>query len=159
MKTGVSPSLIYRKVGLTESQELLCLEERCFVGDRINLRNLRHLLTSPSACCIGVFLDRMLVGSMILLFRRHSHIARIYSLAVSPNARRQGIGKGFVQQAENLAISRDCNRLHLEVRQDNATAIQLYEQARFCLVGEKIGYYEDGADAFVYQKELNKLYV
>jgi len=46
------------------------------------------------------------------------------------------------------------SRLRLEVRKDNAAAIGLYERLDFHRFGEKRGFYEDGADAWRYEKRL-----
>ena len=91
---------------------------------------------------------------MILLFRRTSVSARIYSIAVAPPARGRGIGRRMMQRAENEARKRGCCRMRLEVRMENTTAIRLYESLGFSDTAVIPGYYQDGAHAMVYRKEL-----
>ena len=148
------PSVVCRRVGLKQTDELIALEETCFETDRIVRRNLRRLLCSPSALCVGALQGKDLLGSMIVLFRSNSSIARIYSLAVSPQARGRGIGKRMIAKAEREARPRGCKRLRLEVRKDNRAAIRLYEQCGFTSSNVLPGYYEDGTDALVFWKEL-----
>lgn len=143
-----------RRVGLTRIDELLSVEERCFETDRIVRRNLRRLLLSSSAVCIGAFCGKVLVGSMVLLFRSGSKKVRIYSLAVVQEARGQGIAGLLMVRAEREAHERACNRISLEVREDNASAIRLYERSGFVKNGLLSQYYEDGANALRMIKEL-----
>jgi ribosomal protein S18 acetylase RimI-like enzyme len=44
--------------------------------------------------------------------------------------------------------------VRLEVRQDNPGAIGLYEKQGYRRFGAIAGFYEDGADAWRYEKEL-----
>jgi ribosomal protein S18 acetylase RimI-like enzyme len=95
-----------------------------------------------------------MIGSMVVLFRVGTRVARIYSLAVRVNARGRGIGRRMLARAENEARRRGCTRLRLEARLDNTPAIRLYENMGFVDVKVTPGYYEDGAHAMIYQKEL-----
>ena len=45
-------------------------------------------------------------------------------------------------------------RLRLEVRADNATAISLYERRGYVPIGRRDDYYEDGAPALRYEREI-----
>lgn len=146
--------VVCRRVGLNRTDDLLALEEASFPTDRISRRNLRRLLQSPSAYCVGAYLDGELAGSMVVLFRRNSVSARIYSIAVAGHFRGMGIGRRMMVKAEREVMARGCVRMRLEVRMDNTTAIRLYESLGFVDTQVIPGYYEDGAHAFVMRKEL-----
>jgi len=64
-----------------------------------------------------------------------------------------------VEAAAGLALGLGAEALFLEVADDNAPAIALYESAGFERVGRRRGYYAKGrrtpADAFVYRRALN----
>jgi ribosomal-protein-alanine N-acetyltransferase len=154
MSPTLCADVVCRRVGLNRVGDLLALEEDCFPTDRINRRNLRNLLRSPSAYCVGAYHAGNLVGSMVILFRRNSRSARVYSLAVSAAARGMGIGRRMMVRAEAEARRRGCDRMRLEVRMDNMPAIGLYERLGFTDTAVLPGYYEDGAHAFVMRKEL-----
>ena len=147
-------NVVIRRVGLNRIDDLLALENSSFTTDRISRRNLRNLLRSPSACCLGAYLGGQLVGSMVVLFRRNTRVARIYSIAVTPFVRNMGIGRKMVFKAERAAKARGCDRLRLEVRLDNTTAIRLYERLGFEDAQLLPGYYEDGALGMVYRKRI-----
>lgn len=146
--------VVCRRVGLNRINDLLALEEACFTSDRSKRRNLRHLLQSPSAYCLGTYHRGVLVGSMVILFKSNSRSARIHSLAVSVGVRGQGIGRRMMAKAEREARIRGCNRMRLEVRMDNLPAIRLYKCFGFVDTAALPGYYDDGAHAFVMRKEL-----
>ena len=147
--------VLIRRVGLNRTDELLALEEACFTSDRSKRRNLRHLLQSPTAYCLGAYHRGELVGSMVTLFKSNSRSARIHSLAVSAGVRGRGIGRRMMARAEREARMRGCTRMRLEVRMDNLPAIRLYERLGFVDTAVISGYYDDGAHAFVMLKELS----
>lgn len=154
MSPTLCADVVCRRVGLNRTDDLLALEDACFSTDRISRRNLRNLLRSPSAYCVGAYNRGELIGSMVILFRSNSRSARVYSLAVSAAARGLGIGRRMMAKAEREARMRGCDRLRLEVRMDNIPAIRLYESLGFADTAVLPGYYEDGAHAFTMRKGI-----
>lgn len=74
----------------------------------------------------------------------------IHTVAVSPEARRQGIGRALVRALLDEASSRDIAQVFLEVRADNPGAIALYLEEGFHEITRRPGYYQpDGVDALV----------
>ncbi|WP_291299315.1 GNAT family N-acetyltransferase [Elioraea sp.] len=73
--------------------------------------------------------------------------AEIITLAVLAGARRRGIGRALVAEAASHAAAAGATRLFLEVAEDNAAALALYDAAGFVPVGRRRGYYgrETGA--------------
>ena len=69
--------------------------------------------------------------------------AEIESLAVSPAARRQGIGRSLCEALMRWARMRGASRALLEVRMSNHTARALYESLGFCEVAVRRGYYRE----------------
>jgi ribosomal-protein-alanine acetyltransferase len=135
---------------------LLALEQRCFGGDRLSARQLHHHLHNPSAWLAVAERDGVVLGDALLLFRAGSDVARLYSIAVAPQARGTGVGARLLRAAEAAARARGCRRLRLEVRADNVAAIALYEARGYRRFGRRPGYYDDGADAWRYQCELGR---
>ncbi|MBN2162988.1 MAG: GNAT family N-acetyltransferase [Pontiellaceae bacterium] len=154
MSPTLCADVVCRRVGLNRIDDLLALEDACFPTDRAKRRNLRRLLLSPSAYCVAAYLRGDVVGSMVVLFRSNSGVARVYSLAVSHAARGLGIGRRMMAGAEREARRRGCDRMRLEVRMDNIPAIRLYESLGFVDTQVLPGYYEDESHAFVMRKEL-----
>lgn len=133
---------------------IVAIEERSFDADRFANRNLRRMLGSPSAAFLLAKSGRGALGYILLLFRRGSHVARLYSIATTPEARGSGIGRALIEAAEGCAIKRGANRLRLEVRASNRAAIALYGKMGFSILKESPGYYEDGETALKMEKAL-----
>jgi ribosomal protein S18 acetylase RimI-like enzyme len=130
-------------------ERLLQLEESCFAGDRLSRRSFRRLLaTDTSTTLVSEH------GYLMLLFRRSSKVARIYSVAVDPRARGRGLGRALVEHGEAVSRARQRNTMQLEVRVDNESAIRLYESLDYRLIARFENYYEDGCAALRYRKSL-----
>lgn len=151
--TGRSRSSVAPLVRTAEPGDLdrlVELEQRCFTGDQISRRSFRRLLTRDSA--LTLIADQ---GYLMLLFRAGSKVARIYSVAVAPEARGRGLGRELIRAGERWAQARACESIQLEVRVDNEAAIGLYESLGYHVFGRIAGYYEeDGADALRLRKSL-----
>lgn len=137
---------------------LVDLENRCFEGDRISRRQFRHLLKRGHASLI-VADDTAgggLLGSLVLLFSRGTATARLYSIAVSPEARGQGVARALVERAEAEAWREERAWMRLEVRKDNLASIGLFEALGYRRFGSHADYYADHMDAWRYEKALDK---
>ena len=80
-----------------------------------------------------------------MFFHAAHRIARLYSIAVAPEARGTGIGEALLAAAERHARTRGAIAMRLEVRADNAAAQRLYERRGYRRFGIRRRYYEDGA--------------
>lgn len=82
----------------------------------------------------------------------------ILTLAVVPEARRQGVGEALVAAAGAAAVSRGAVAMRLEVAEDNAAARALYAKLGFEEAGRRRDYYaNDGGtnvDAIVMRRRL-----
>lgn len=143
-----------RPAVLDDVSALADLEQRCFTGDRISKRQFRYLLSRANAAVLVAEADGQPVGSLVLLFSRATSIARLYSIAVHPNARGQGLGRRLLKAAEAQAWAHQRAYLRLEVRQDNAAAVRLYESLGYRRLGERSDYYEDHMGAWRFEKSL-----
>ena len=133
---------------------MLALEEEAFSGDRISRRGLRRFLRSARASLMVAELDGRLVGYALILFRRDTTIARLYSIAVARRAAGRRVGAALLAAAEQAAIARGATRLRLEVHTANDPAIALYRRAGYRHFGRHTEYYEDKGDALRFEKQL-----
>jgi len=81
--------------------------------------------------------------------------ADIVNIAVHPDFRRKGVGKKILEYLLKLARKNEINRVFLEVRETNPSAINLYESFGFKTVGRREKYYS-GEDALILKKNLNE---
>ncbi|MGB5854840.1 MAG: GNAT family N-acetyltransferase, partial [Oceanisphaera sp.] len=75
---------------------LVTLEEHCFAGDRISRRSFQRFIEHPQDKLLLAEQDNQLLGYILVLFRRNTRLARVYSIAVSPEARGLGLGKALM---------------------------------------------------------------
>ncbi|HST28116.1 MAG TPA: GNAT family N-acetyltransferase [Rudaea sp.] len=143
-----------RRAAAANLPALVALERRAFTTDHLSPRQYRYHLGNPGALVLAAVDSGVLLGKAVVFFRKGSDIARLYSIAVDDAARGRGIASALLRAVERGAHARGCTRLRLEVRQDNPGAIRLYEKLGYRRFGAIAGFYEDGADAWRYEKPL-----
>jgi ribosomal protein S18 acetylase RimI-like enzyme len=153
-----SPTPPIRCAELSDLPALSDLEALCFPeGDRFNARQWRYLVARARSACVLVVphpQSPAIKGSAVLLRPARCPTARIYSLAVHPHSRGQGLARALLVACEGLAREAACERLSLEVHPANRTARKLYESCGFRQTGKRPAYYADGAEAWVFRKNL-----
>ncbi|MBI1729239.1 GNAT family N-acetyltransferase [Candidatus Acetothermia bacterium] len=143
-----------RQATINDWAALCELEERGFSKDRFSAEQWRYLLTRAHATTFVIEAEQRLCGAAILLWRKGCAIARLYSIVVDPECRGQGFGKRLFETCQSVAAQHGCKRIHLEVRADNHSAIQFYEDRGFQVVESLRGYYEDGMNGLRLVKYL-----
>jgi ribosomal-protein-alanine N-acetyltransferase len=148
-----------RKARVSDLAALIAIERAAFPrpGDApMSVQSIRRLVASPSAAVLIAERDRRAIGSAIVLFRRTSTIARLYSMGVLPSDTGCGAGSLLLVAAERTASARGCNAMRLEVREKNKRAISLYDARGYARFGRHTHYYPDGAAALRYEKVLGR---
>lgn len=107
------------------------------------------LLAQPGM--LGLATDQGLILCRLVLDE-----ADIVTLAVTPAARRRGLGRTLVESAAALLAGMGAATLFLEVSADNPPAINLYTGLGFEQVGLRKDYYADSSDALVMRLSLNR---
>ncbi|MHA7878857.1 MAG: GNAT family N-acetyltransferase/peptidase C39 family protein [Saccharospirillum sp.] len=135
---------------------LVHLERRCFEGDRISERSFRRFLKGETnRLLVAEGDDGLLVGYGLLLRHRGTSLARLYSLAIAPEAQGQGLGYALLMALEAQAETDECRFIRLEVHIAKQGAIALYQRNGYRKVGERKSYYEDGGTALLMEKRLH----
>ncbi len=155
------PEPVIRPATLADLDALVALEHAAFATDRAERRAIRHAIRSPTMDVLAALLDvadgapdPVLVGAAVLERRRGSRIARLASIAVAPNRGGLGLGGKILGAAEARAHAHGCDRLRLEVRADNGAGIRLYERRGYVRFAVRPDYYEDGMEAWRYERAL-----
>ncbi|HET8942807.1 MAG TPA: GNAT family N-acetyltransferase [Rudaea sp.] len=143
-----------RRADAVDLDALVELEQRIFDSDRISRAQFRRHLDSDSAQVLVCSERGRLLGDAVVFLRRGSKIARLYSLLIAPVGRGRGLGLALLQEAEQYALRRRRSRMRLEVKVGNTVAIRLYESMGYKRFARRENYYEDGADAWRYEKGL-----
>jgi ribosomal protein S18 acetylase RimI-like enzyme len=133
---------------------LVAIENAVFATDRISRRSFRQLIERESAETLVLEEAGQVVGYAMVLFRKGTAVARLYSIAVAPDRAGTGAGGRLLQAAEDAAWEHDRLMLRLEVRADNARAIAVYEKRGYRRIGREADYYADGMTALRFEKTL-----
>ena len=121
--------------------------------DRFSRQTWRRLLRGNSDILVSDG-ETGLAGALVLLFRRTSRIARIYSISVAEAARGTGLSDALLSESEDISRQRGCVAIRLEVRETNSRAKRLYERHGYRVMARAAGYYPDGEAALKMEKPL-----
>jgi len=112
------------------------------------------IVASASDTVVGYIMCRIELG--LSEMRRFNLIKKghVVSLAVLPEYRGKGLGKGLASNALKGMLGYGAKESYLEVRVSNRAAVSLYEKLGFSVVKAKKNYYKDGEDAFVMARKV-----
>jgi ribosomal protein S18 acetylase RimI-like enzyme len=170
---GIVLSIVIRPALLTDLNQLVALETRCFDSDQLSRRSFKHWITTEHrALLIAEQINEIgrtgslpvatlppslaVVGYILIIYHPGTRLARVYSLAVDPQHRGKGIAKLLMSAGEQAASDAGRLYLRLEVSVDNIPAIKLYEWLGYQKFGIYRDYYEDHKDALRYQKLIRR---
>ena len=105
------------------------------------VNNLEEIINNNKI--IGYYSDNKLVG--FLMFETNYEITDLIYVVVEPIYRRRGIGYSLVKY---LVENTNTDKIMLEVRCDNDSAIRLYKKFGFKIINTRRRYY-DNSDAYV----------
>lgn len=142
-----------RPASVADIPDLIVLEQ-VFPTDRMSGRNFRDLLRRGHAGVLVYEDAGRVAGAAVVLYRRNTRRARIYSLVVDPAQRGRGIARQLLAAVEQDARARHCEALQLEVRPDNVPALHLYQQLGYAILQQVADFYEDGSPALRLGKTL-----
>jgi ribosomal protein S18 acetylase RimI-like enzyme len=154
MQTHAFGGIVVRAASLGELDAIHALEVAAFPDDRLSRRSLHAFIAAPHRPLIVAKFGDALAGYALLAVRKGGKTARLYSLAVDPAQARRGVGRALLQACERYARAHGRSALRLEVRDDNASAIALYEKMGYRHFGRYEDYYADGAVALRFEKRL-----
>ncbi len=88
-----------------------------------SLKNKREV--DPDLLLVAIA-DDTVVGTVMGGY--DGHRGWVYSLAVLPQYRRQGVGSALIRELEARLASRGCLKVNLQVRTSNAAVVEFYQQ-------------------------------
>jgi ribosomal protein S18 acetylase RimI-like enzyme len=147
-------TVLIRPARLTDLDGLVKLEESGFETDRLSRRSFRHWITANHCALLVAETPPHIAGYILIIYLPGTRLARVYSIAVSPVHRGEGIAKLLMAAGEQAASDDGRLYLRLEVSVDNTAAIKLYELLGYQLFGIYRDYYENHKDALRYQKRI-----
>jgi ribosomal protein S18 acetylase RimI-like enzyme len=144
-----------RRGHLRDLDALVAFEREFFTSDhQISRRGLRHFVASPTATLIVADAAGKVAGCVLVLYRKGSRLARIYTIAVAREFQGRGLARRLLAAAEKDARHRGRRIMRLEVREDDAGAVALYESSGYRRFGRRARYYDNRIAALRFDKPL-----
>ena len=135
---------------------VLTIEKRCFPNDPWNRISFEEELQNPLSRFyvltdteVGAILG---YGGVWLMY----DTGNVTNLAVSPDCRRQGLGRRLLTKLIDVCIEENMASITLEVRRSNTAARALYASMGFTVQGMRKQYYKDREDAVIMTKDLSR---
>ena len=100
----------------------------------------------------GIFLSNLIIG--ICVFQVVLDEAQINFFVINKKYRKKGFGTYLMRYLIKECEKSNITKLILEVSHTNLTAEKFYSRFDFATVGIRRGYYKDGSDALLKEKNL-----
>jgi ribosomal-protein-alanine N-acetyltransferase len=95
------------------------------------------------------------VGYLIGRLIQAERCGELYNIGVDPRFRRNKIGNALLEEFVDFCASENFEKIYLEVRKSNETAIQFYLKNNFAVVGKRTNFYSNPTeDAILMAKAL-----
>jgi ribosomal-protein-alanine acetyltransferase len=144
----MNPDTLIEHVSLDDLNDVMAIEDTCFGPDAFSRRQISYLITRSKGIFLVAKHNNQVAGYVSLVTNRRHNTGRIYSIAVFPQYRGNGIGEALLEKSVAYARDTTLKAIFLEVRTDNDAAISLYKKKGFTKRLLKPNYYKDGADAY-----------
>jgi ribosomal protein S18 acetylase RimI-like enzyme len=136
--------------------EVTCFRSYYYRGHRFSERQFHYYLKNPLTIALVAEDGGTLVGYVLGIVQRGrlGHIARLYSIAVLPEARQRGVGSRLLREFMGEAGKRGAREVSLEVAEANKVARSLFSKAGFRKSGRLRDYYLRGYDGIRMRRSL-----
>lgn len=145
-----------RDVTTADLTPLIALEKRCFATDRLSKRSFSHWIKANHRIFLVAESHSQIAAYGLVIMRKGTRLARLYSIAVDQNIEGKGIGRQLLLALEKKTVTAEKLFLRLEVEKTNQRAIHLYQSMGYKIFGDYEHYYENNGDAFRMQKSIRQ---
>ena len=131
------------------------IETECFKREAFTRQQIAHLLTEYNSVSLVAKLDGEIVGFIIglIYFERNSLVGHILTIDVSKTHRQRGIAEKLMQEIEKILKGKGAGTCHLEVREDNIAALNLYKKLGYKKIAKLKNYYRNAHGIYL-KKDL-----
>ena len=143
--------LTFRRLCADDAQAMFSLEKRCF-SQPWTVEQCLAAFRQPAFAAFGLMQKTAGLAAYISFYHSADEL-EILNIAVTPERRRQGLGRRVLGMALQVAGKMGIKKSLLEVRESNIPAIGLYESFDFRPVGRRRNYYRaPDEDALIYER-------
>ena len=131
---------VIRRIRENDIEKIAVLEMEIF-PDPWSAKSIKDTHENNSACILGAYQEDVLIGYVIFYYvLNEGEIARI---AVSPSHRRQGVADQIFVSLLDFCTENNIERILLDVRISNESAIALYRKCGFSEDGIRKNFYDN----------------
>jgi len=138
------------EVCLAKEEDLLSLIELdkiCIKEEEFHKKQWEYLLLKAKSVVFIASIDNNIIGSIVILLRKHIANARIYILNVHPEYRRAGVGSLLMDVTLKFLKDKGYKKVTIETGINNQAALNLYLSRGFSVDKILKKYYRNGKDA------------
>ena len=134
----------------------LCeIETKCFEQEAFTTQQLVCLITDYNTFGLTALINGKIVGFALarINFRKNMTFGHILTIDVLPAYRRKGIAQKLLQEIETILKEKGIHECRLEVRENNAAALNLYQKIGYTAI-DKLEKYYGTAHGYYLKKSL-----
>jgi [ribosomal protein S18]-alanine N-acetyltransferase len=123
--------------------QLFQIEEECFDQEAFTKRQIAYLLADYNSIALVAKINSAIAGFIItqVEVEENTEFGHIITINVASNCRRKGIATKLLHEIEALLKRKGISECRLEVREDNHSAIKLYQTFGYQTMGRLENYY------------------
>lgn len=133
------------------------IERECFRSEAFTRQQIANLLTHRNSVSLIAKDKDNIIGFAIAMiyFEGRDSTGHILTVDVCPSHRRMGVGTKLLLELENFFIEKGIKKCCLEVREDNAAALNLYKKLGYKKMRKLKNYYKN-AHGILFEKTILK---
>ena len=143
---------MFKKAKLKHLDEIINIENKVFDQPWSKIHFLKDLELNVSYNIVYIIKSQCVGYLFGYIIKNEFHLNNI---AIKPKYQQKGFGNEILNFIISDLKSKKINKIMLEVRCDNLSAIKLYDSIGFNKVNVRKDYYKKGKDAFLYNLDLN----
>ena len=124
-------------------EKLYTIEKKCFKEEAFTKEQILQMLDDYNTISLIAKVGDEIAGFVIgmIYVERNTLHGHILTVDVEPKFQRRGIGTQLMKEIEKIFRLKNTRFLHLEVREDNKAAIDLYIKLGYVTIGKLNNYY------------------
>ena len=128
---------------IKQLDQLFQIEEQCFDQEAFSRHQIAYLLTDYNTIAFVAKVKQVIAGFIIaqVEVEENTEFGHIITINVVRNFRRKGVGKRLLIEIETILKQKGVEQSRLEVREDNHSAINLYQTLGYKTIGKLENYY------------------